>query len=465
MSETKETKKKAATKKTAAKKETVKKAPAKKAPSKTATKKTSTKKTSAKKVTKPIEEKVVINEEAPIEINENVVEEPVNTEMAPVEDTEIQQSNSEPDVEISMSTPIEEAQPVYNTETSSEEYVYKPPEHVSEPANDESMIQSFESLPEVEGYRARPITEIINQEPEEVPNFEPGIEPSISEQSTNDEQSTMEEPVVIPEPSIVDNSMEIPEPIIDESNVSQQEEQVYDNQVVSEINYNFEPTDNEEVQNTEEPMINDSETVVSNEHKKKKDIRSILLVLLFVLLFGFIMFMPQIQDILNNIKKDMGLSKIEKEAKEIEKEQNKEKSSKTTPAKSSDEQYSTLTCTSTTVALESYDRIIVETFEYNTNKEVMKSEKKVTYKFAAVNDSYESLKTQCTENSLKYIDKKGYETACNYNDLEVVMEDKFNLKDFSTIKDGTNIISSNAKYKENIDTIKARLEASDYTCQ
>ena len=95
----------------------------------------------------------------------------------------------------------------------------------------------------------------------------------------------------------------------------------------------------------------------------------------------------------------------------------------------------------------------------------MESTKTTTYRFNEANENYENLKTQCNENSLKYVSKNGYEVACNYNDTEVVMEDKFDLAQFSTIKDGTTIIEANAKYKENVSSVKTRLESLGYVCE
>ena len=305
-------------------------------------------------------------------------------------------------------------------------------------------MPTFEPLPPVEeGYRARPISEIMANTQEE-PVAESYTEPQV------EVESTYEEPVVStePEPIVFDTTPE------EES--SQQVETTYESeQPVYEEMPSMEPTLSN---NNVEP------TVTVAKPKKKMETRTILLILLFVLLFAFIMFMPQIQDAINSIKKNTGMSEIERKAKEIEKKQNEENN---TPSAddSKKEQYSKLTCTSTTTALEDYDRTVVETFEYNTKKEIMASSKKITYTFVAANASYENLKTQCNENSLKYVDKKGYEIACNYNETEVVMEDKFDLAVFSTIKDGTTIISANAKYKDKIDNIKTRLEALDYTCE
>ena len=198
--------------------------------------------------------------------------------------------------------------------------------------------------------------------------------------------------------------------------------------------------------------------------KEKKDKKNIFLFLLFILLFAFIWCMPYINEYLDTLKKDAGLSPIEREARRIESLQNKENkpANNKTPEK---EKLSKLTCTLLPTAKETYDVTTIEVFEYNSKKEVLNSSKKETYTFTTVDDTYTRLKTECNENSLKYLDRKGYEIACSYNDNEVVMENSFDLSTFETITTGTTVIEANAKYKENVDSLKTRLVSLGYTCE
>ena len=441
MSEPKETKKKAVPKKTAAKKETVKKETTKKTTTKktTTAKKTATKKAPAKKAVKPVEEKVVVSEEVKVEptveIQEPVVQEPQI-------EIEIPQVVSEPVNEEVYVEPQVEDEPVVFEAT---EEVQEPV--MEKPAVEEPIMPTFEPIQPVDGgYKARPISEIMASTSEE----------TVSE-PVNEE--VYAEPQVEDEPVVFEATEEVQEPVMETPVV---EEPAMG--MSMEPTYEPEQPTYEEIPSMEPTLVNNPEpVVVPTKTKKPKDVRTILLIALFVALFAFIMFMPQIQNAINSIKKNTGMSEIEKQAKDIEKKQNQEKEESTDT--SSKEIYVKLVCTSTTTALEDYDRTVVETFEYNNKKEIMTSSKKVTYTFITANESYESLKTQCNENSLKYVDKKGYETACNYNDTEVVMEDRFNLATFSTIKDGTTIISANAKYKDKIDNVKTKLEALGYTCE
>ena len=198
--------------------------------------------------------------------------------------------------------------------------------------------------------------------------------------------------------------------------------------------------------------------------KEKKNKKNKFLILLFILLFSFIWGMPYINEYLDTLKKDAGLSPIEREARRLEALENKE-NEKNTKTNEKKEVLTKLTCTSLPVAKENYDLTTVEVFEYNSKKEVIISSKKETYTFNIVDDVYTKLKTECNDNSLKYIDRKGYEVACSYNDNEVVMENTFDLSTFETIASKATVIEANAKYKENVDSLKTRLESLGYTCQ
>lgn len=214
----------------------------------------------------------------------------------------------------------------------------------------------------------------------------------------------------------------------------------------------------------EEPEEVKSALTPNNIDDKNSKKKTILLVLLFIFLFAFIMFMPNINDMLDNLKKEAGMSRIEKQAKQIEDYQNQQEQAKTGTKNKTKEELETIICTKAAVALENYDQTVVETFKYNTKKEVKESSIKTTYTFNENNTIYENLKTECTEDSLKYVDKKGYETACSYSETEVVIENTFDLTTFETIKDNSKVIEANVKKGENIDSIKTRLTSLGYTC-
>ena len=158
-----------------------------------------------------------------------------------------------------------------------------------------------------------------------------------------------------------------------------------------------------------------------------------------------------------------GLSPIERRARELEKEQKRKEEEEKKANKK--EEYKILTCTSITEQLTDYMKDVVQTFEYNSKNEIVKSSVKTTYTFQAVNDSYTKLKTDCDQNGLKYIDKPGYELGCSYSDTEVIIENTFDLELFKPIQDGTELIEANAKYQDKIDNIKKELTNQGYTCK
>ncbi len=188
-----------------------------------------------------------------------------------------------------------------------------------------------------------------------------------------------------------------------------------------------------------------------------------LVLVFFIFVFAFVMGMPYINEYLDSLKKEVGMSDIERRAKEIEDEQKKAEEEKNKPVVQ--EKLKTLTCKSTSQATTEYTKVIEETFNYNSKNQVIKSSIKTTYTFEAINDSYNSLKTQCDEKGLKFIDKDGFESACSYSDTEVVIENTFDLEIFKPIQDGTTTISANAEYQAKLDTVKNNLVAQGYTCE
>ena len=191
--------------------------------------------------------------------------------------------------------------------------------------------------------------------------------------------------------------------------------------------------------------------------------KRMLVLFFFAFVFAFVMGMPYINDALDKLKKDAGMSDIERRAKQIEDEEKKKEEEKNKPVK--EEELKTLTCTSQPVPTADYTRVTVETFDYNAQNQVINSSIKTTYTFVAVNDSYNTLKAQCDEKGLKFINKEGFESACSYSDTEVVIENKFELKTFTPIQDGATIINANAEYETKLDSVKNNLVAQGYTCE
>ncbi len=424
-----------------------------------ASKKTSTKKTTSKKVAKEKVEKVTPVEEQEINIVTELPEYqvPVEQEENNMNNEEIKVTESNEEVVIPTSEPI-----VFDTPNVPANETYQEPVEISEPTIE------INNEPVNEGYRATRLDNVNNYQENSVVNetsfqYEaptPVVEPVSIEENTYSEVTPAIEPMVFTEPNatieqqVVEPVNTYEEPTIEENTYSEVTPAI-DQMVFTEPNAVIQE---EKI----EPQVEQKPKV-----KKKKDVKSILLVLLFIFLFAFIMGMPYINEFLDTLKKDAGLSEIEKRARAIEKEQQKQnpKAKVTDDGEVVKDKLTTLTCTSATSALENYSITVVETFEYNSKGQVLESSKTTTYKFTTQTEKFNSLKTECNENALKYVEKKGYEVACSYNDTEVETKDKFDLSTFTTINDGMTTIEANAKYLEKIDNVKKRMTAANYTCE
>ena len=190
--------------------------------------------------------------------------------------------------------------------------------------------------------------------------------------------------------------------------------------------------------------------------------KRVMVFIFFILMFAFVMGMPYINEYIEKLTAKEGLSPIERRARALEEEQKRKEEEEKNANKQ--EEYKTLTCNSITEQLTDYMKDIEQTFEYNSKNEIVKSSIKTTYTFQTINESYTTLKTKCDQDGLKYIDKAGYEPGCSYNDTEVIIEKTFDLEIFKSIQDGTELIDSNAKYKDKTDDIKKELTNQGYTC-
>lgn len=201
-----------------------------------------------------------------------------------------------------------------------------------------------------------------------------------------------------------------------------------------------------------------------NEPHKNNKISNVLLILLFIFLFAFVMGMPYINEFVNKLKSDNDLSEIEKEAKEEEERQKQEENNKTSSTKEEDKTIE-LVCTSNTNTTSNYALVQTQKFNYNSNNEVLSSKFISHYTFTIEDETYNELKKQCEEDSLKYITHSGYTIACSYNDVNIEINHEFDLETFTPIVDGTTNIQANATYKQDITTIKNTLISQGYTCK
>lgn len=202
----------------------------------------------------------------------------------------------------------------------------------------------------------------------------------------------------------------------------------------------------------------------SNTPPKNNKISTILLIILFIFLFAFVMGMPYIKEFIHDFKADKGLSEIEKAAKEEEEKQRQEEESKKPTPTPEDEKTTELTCTSAPTTIENYSLTKIQTFYYNAKKQVLNSKMVSEYTFTTADSTYLTLKNQCDSDSLKYVTHEGYTMACSYGDTNITISHEFDLKTYTPIIDGTTNIQANAKYNQDINSIKSDLVSKGYTC-
>ncbi len=190
---------------------------------------------------------------------------------------------------------------------------------------------------------------------------------------------------------------------------------------------------------------------------------TILLILLFLFFFLFIMEMPNIQKFVSGLKANNGLSEIEKKAKE-EEEKQKQEMEKNQPHLTIEEETKELVCTKE-ITEDHYNVIKTETFSYTEKNLILTSSSNSKYTFTTPDETYQSLKKECDENSLKYVEHPGYTMNCSYSDVGVEIGHTFNLEFFTPIIDGTTNIQANATYQQDVDTVKTNLISQGYVCE
>lgn len=203
------------------------------------------------------------------------------------------------------------------------------------------------------------------------------------------------------------------------------------------------------------------ETPVNNQKPPKKK-SSLPVILLFVFLFAFVIGMPYINDFINDLKSNSGLSEIEQAAREEEKRQEEENNKNNSTQ--TEETLSESTCTKTS-ELGIYTLVEIQKFSYNKNNQIKESSYSYQYTFVSQDETYLGLTKKCDEDALKYLSNTGYAMACNYSDNKIEINHSFDLETFKTITDGTTIIEANAKLNQKISDVKTTLTANNYVCE
>lgn len=235
-------------------------------------------------------------------------------------------------------------------------------------------------------------------------------------------------------------------------------------------NTNFNNEVNGEVVKIPEVQMQDvteevSNNVVSNkiESDNNGEVGSkkstVLLILLFVFLFGYIFAMPYISEFFNNLNKesDKPVSAQPNQKEEISNNDKKEPVIEKIETKE-------LVCTSIETQINNYTLVTIEKFYYDKNNQILNSSIIYNYKFNILDDEYNLLMKKCEEDSLKYLTHEGFSTSCSNDNLNILLNYEFDLETFKTITDGDVTISANSSYKQKIDDIKNNLITKGYTC-
>lgn len=201
----------------------------------------------------------------------------------------------------------------------------------------------------------------------------------------------------------------------------------------------------------------------SNKPSKSSKFSTFLLILLFVFLFSFVMGMPYIDEYIKKLQDDGELSEIEKEAIEEEKRQEAE-NNKPTPTPEIEKAIEVI-CTLPANTIGNYNLVQIQKFTYNLKNQVISSKSISKYNFTVIDDTYNNLKKQCEEDSLKYLTHNGYTVACSSDQFNIEISHEFDLEVFTPIVDGTTNIQANATYKQDINVLKNSLISQGYTCQ
>jgi len=205
-----------------------------------------------------------------------------------------------------------------------------------------------------------------------------------------------------------------------------------------------------------------SNQLSNDKTSKNSKFSTVMLILFFIVMFVYIMGMPYINEFINNLMKDDGLSQIELDAIEEEKRQEQENKKPVTPEVVEKKE---LICTLNNTLNPNYTLVEVQKLYYNNNKQILNSSYSYQYTFVSIDEDYNSLKTKCDEDSLKYVTHEGYTMSCSYDDVNIEISHEFDLETFEPIVDGENNIEANVSYKDNIETVKNTLVSQGYTCQ
>lgn len=214
------------------------------------------------------------------------------------------------------------------------------------------------------------------------------------------------------------------------------------------------------------PEVNNKTPVSNNsEPPKNNKFSTILLILLFVFLFSFVMGMPYINEFIINLKSNNSLSEIEQEAIKEEEKQKEEAEKNNSIVVPEVEKTNVLVCTANVISTGTYTSVETKKLYYNSKNEILTTDFISKYNFKSQDETYNSLKKQCDEDSLKYITHEGFTMECSYDDVNLEISHSFDLETFKPIVDGSTTIDVDITYKQDINTVKNNLISQGFTCE
>ena len=125
-----------------------------------------------------------------------------------------------------------------------------------------------------------------------------------------------------------------------------------------------------------------------------------------------------------------------------------------------------IVCTLPEVSLNNITTLTTQTFDY-----VKDTIKKVTIQnnqtYLSDDETYQSSKTKCEEDSLYYAGKTGYEMSCSIESLVIKTTQKFDLDTFSAITNTTTNETIESPYKKNssLKTVTNQLQETGAVCK
>lgn len=194
---------------------------------------------------------------------------------------------------------------------------------------------------------------------------------------------------------------------------------------------------------------------------------TITLILIFVLLFGFLFFLPKISEEMNLKEARKKLEDFDKELKELEEKEKEEQAQK-----QEEEKEVLVSCVSPSTLNAEGTMSIETTITLTASKDKLKEYKEVEKDtYTVVTPDFDTNLGLCQEKLQLFMQNpiNGYEFSCEGGDNEIIKQNQFDLGEFKessyAYSNGTTeVISSKYKSGDSLKNIREDLEAENYVC-